>query len=360
MRLPTYDDLIEEQRSVLETPIDEDLFVAGPPGSGKTVLAVQRARAAAELFNAPLLTYNRMLRRLMALLGAPITATAQSYVWHDYKRRTGQWPPRPTHDSHEYLWDDMLLALDGHEHSDYTADHAIVDEGQDLAVGFFTYARKHISPVLTVFADENQGVKRHTTLMQIQVAADLPKPILLTENHRNSAPIAALAEHFHGGRLPHARIRRTSTGHLPPYLRLKVGPAEMAHSIETAFRTWGGTVGVIVASNKLGSRVADALRLSLPTGSAIHHYTNNEQNEDLIDVTQPGITVVNVESVKGQEFDTVFVLQLEKFVPCGHDPLKRRKMYMMCTRARDRLFLIHGETLTPLALAELPETLVER
>ena len=46
VRLPTYEDIArdEEQLGVYETPFDESLFVAGPPGSGKTVLAVHRAR----------------------------------------------------------------------------------------------------------------------------------------------------------------------------------------------------------------------------------------------------------------------------------------------------------------------------
>ena len=40
MRLPTYDELSndEEQLDVLEAPLDQPLFVVGPPGSGKTSL----------------------------------------------------------------------------------------------------------------------------------------------------------------------------------------------------------------------------------------------------------------------------------------------------------------------------------
>jgi MoxR-like ATPase len=50
-------------------PLDEPLFVVGPPGSGKTVLAVRRARALAEdSREAVLITYNRLLRRQASLL----------------------------------------------------------------------------------------------------------------------------------------------------------------------------------------------------------------------------------------------------------------------------------------------------
>ena len=38
---------MDEQLDVLEHPLNESLFVAGPPGSGKTVLATTRAQAVA-------------------------------------------------------------------------------------------------------------------------------------------------------------------------------------------------------------------------------------------------------------------------------------------------------------------------
>ena len=73
----------------------------------------------------------------------------------------------------------------------------------------------------------------------------------------------------------------------------------------------------------------------------IDTYTYKRKNEDEIDVLKDGVTFLNKASVKGQEFDTVFVLELDHFIPFAND-VERRAMYMMCTRARDNLFLIHG------------------
>ena len=68
----------------------------------------------------------------------------------------------------------------------------------------------------------------------------------------------------------------------------------------------------------------------------------------------PGVTILNKESAKGQEFDTVFVLELEGFIPCTTEA-ERRAMYMMCTRARDNLFLVYGpHDLAPAAAVALP------
>lgn len=70
------------------------------------------------------------------------------------------------------------------------------------------------------------------------------------------------------------------------------------------------------------------------------------------------MTILNKESVKGQEFDAVFIVELEGFIPCGNNA-ERRAMYMMCTRARDHLFLAFGPgELTTEAEADLPGTAV--
>lgn len=54
---------------MLEAPLDEPLFVVGPPGSGKTSLAAWRGDALATLYGeTPIITYNRMLRRSLHLV----------------------------------------------------------------------------------------------------------------------------------------------------------------------------------------------------------------------------------------------------------------------------------------------------
>jgi len=100
------------------------------------------------------------------------------------------------------------------------------------------------------------------------------------------------------------------------------------------------SIGVIVDQNPTGKEIHKLLRDRLPE-SRINVYSNTDQNENSIDVRQPGVTVLNRKSVKGQEFDTVFILELECFIPCRSNA-EHRAMYMICTRARDRLFLVHG------------------
>ena len=165
MRLPTWDELSddEEQLEVLEAPLDEPLFVAGPPGSGKTSLAVWRGDALAELYGkTPVVTYNRMLRRSLQLVADANdininASTMQSFVWNDYRQRTGMPVPTLPQDRYAYQWQSMIQRLADQQPD---ADALVVDEGQDLPPRFFIYASRFVAKTLSVFADEEQGDQR--------------------------------------------------------------------------------------------------------------------------------------------------------------------------------------------------------
>lgn len=356
MRLPAYDDLEDEQLEVLEHPLDEPLFVAGPPGSGKTVLSVARARSALEAArSAAVVTYNRMLRRLVSQLNEneTPTKTMHSLVYLDYLERTGSRPKSKGVSGYEWDWDEMMSTLAKMPRPEPNYNTLVVDEAQDLPEQFFSYAGTHVAGALTIFADDDQALStRRSTLEQIQRAGKLPRPILLTENHRNSPEIAAVAEHFHEGRLPAADVKRPRTGSRP---RL-IGSPSVGHTagrIATTFTNRGGTIGVVVYSNNTGRELHRTLRGLLPR-QRVDHYENQLQNENQIDLLSTGITIVNKESVKGQEFDRVFVVELEEFVPCT-SPVMKRVMYMLCSRARDELVLVYGKDgLSTKALAALP------
>jgi len=66
VRLPDYSDLSEEQDSIyLDAPMDGTVFVTGPPGTGKTVIAFYRADVLAEKDpdSVTVAMYNRVLNQ---------------------------------------------------------------------------------------------------------------------------------------------------------------------------------------------------------------------------------------------------------------------------------------------------------
>ena len=360
MRLPTYEELasVAEQLDVLEHPLDKSLFVVGPPGSGKTVLAVQRADMVSELPEVEsvlIVTYNRMLRRLLYLLngGGVDTRTMHSFVWADYSRRTRLSVPTEANDSFAFLWPEMLARL---RHACVVPDspHLVVDEGQDLPKGFFTYASRHVARTLTIFADDDQALSRQrTTLEQIKAAADLDDPIILSRNHRNTPEVAAVAEHFHSGRLPAAKVTREGNGELPRLIRTR-NIDDTAALVSNWRQTRGGAIGVVVYNNQqTGVELHRRLKERLPE-SRVDIYQHADKNENSTNVLEDGVTVLNKMSVKGQEFDALFILELQRFIPCTNNA-ERRAMYMMCSRARDNLFLVYGPgNLSKRAMQALP------
>ena len=310
-----------------------------------------------------IVTFNRMLRRLLDLIlqheaeddGSDLKAlTMHRLVWQHYRQRTGSNPPNVPPDQYARNWEAMSKKLHELARASPDEEHLVVDEGQDLPEGFFGYAARHVSKVMTVFADENQALgDRRTTLEQIKRAARLSDPIILTQNHRNTPEIARLAEHFHGGRLPAATVLRSSLGQFPR-LVLSRNLKSTADLVSNWYKTRGGSVGVIVNRNPIGSDLWYKLSCTLPDDTRVDMYDSADPNDAEIDLLEPGVTILNKESVKGQEFDAVFVLELDRFLPCRTEA-ERRAMYMMCTRAKDNLLLVYGPAdLSPAIEGALP------
>lgn len=354
VRLPTYDEVarVEEQLNVYETPFNESLFVVGPPGSGKTVLAIHRAQMMASADTAVVfVTYNRMLRRLTALLakGQIQAKTMHKFMAGHYHAQAHCNPPKSA--PYSYDWGAMSVKLEQLRIGPDSI-HMVIDEGQDLPTPFFRYVRKFVATHITVFADENQALdEEYSTLTDIKSAAGLGDPVLLSGNHRNTPEIARVAEHFHVGDIPTPEVHRESSGESPKIM-LYGNLEDAAERISNWYMARGRRVGVVVKKNNTGRAVLAALR-HRAEGHRVAFYSSEVKNEDSIDLLEPGITVLNAKSVKGQEFDTVFVMELDQFLqPTANG---RRVMYMLCSRARDNLILMHeGNHLADTLLAQLP------
>ena len=354
VRLPTYDEIArdEEQLGVYETPFDESLFVVGPPGSGKTVLAVRRAQMLASAgIPVALITYNRMLRRLIAqLTEEDVQAqTMHKFVSDCYFAQANA--RAPSLEPFIYNWSAMFTTLKCHDVTPRSI-HVIVDEGQDLPKDFFRYLRKFVATRITVFADEDQALTdKRSSLRDIKRAARLDDPILLSSNHRNTPEIARVAEHFHTGNAPVPEVHRSPSGELPRMLIYHKN--EATKRIANWYKTRGGSVGVAVVNNATGEILHSQLRTQL-TAERVDIYTSGNKNEDEIDLLTPGITILNVQSIKGQEFDTVFIMEFDELLVEAIE-LNKRKMYMLCARARDNLVLMHeGNRLSRVLNEQLP------
>lgn len=363
MKLPLLDDLIDEQLDVYEAGLDSSIFVLGPPGSGKTSIAVLRMKQLiAKNQTCILITKNRLLASLATQLGSnSLTAmTMNTFVAKDHYQRIGSNAPEPV--PFTYDWP-AIMATYGQRNLQPLWDHMVIDEGQNLPAGFFSWAVKFGAKVVSVFADEDQTTDPQRSTIDDISAAPLPAPFRLSVNHRNTREIAAVAEHFHrSNTLPAAVVRRPRSGEQPLLVGFK-NWSQVASTIANRLLNRGGSIGVIVYPVSQAESVHRLLKEALPATSRVDIYTHRTDRNKvhLIKPMADGITVLTGESVIGLEFDTVYLQDLGRSLPAVEMDQIRR-LYMLCARARDSLILLNGPNpLTATQLNSLPDsTLLSR
>ncbi len=178
--------------------------VVGPAGSGKSMLAAERARRlAAEGYRTLLVCFNQRLattvRRDLAGAKAPagLTVTTFHRLCEMLGGRAGTLPTRPKPIPQEW-WDETLpgvldAAISAKPGVRYQA--IIVDEGQDFTLGWLESLALLLSDqeygVLWVFHDPAQALFRRDVVSQL----DLQR-LELFEDHRNPPSVARLASRF--------------------------------------------------------------------------------------------------------------------------------------------------------------------
>ena len=364
MQFPQFDDLTDEQLRVYETPPRENLFVVGPPGSGKTTLAVHRAHMLGRLKKSTLLiTRNRMLVALANQLFAQIDGnssnafiaanTMHTYVPTDYRARLAG--DIPQFEAFHYDW--LSIMEDYHMRSIVpNYEHIVVDEGQNLPKGFYPWLLKYASNAATVFADEAQTTDQDSSTIQDIRLAGMPSQVPLRENHRNTREIARLAEHFHRSHaVAPGLVRRTQSATKPKLIAFDNWD-DVAQRISTRLRNRAESIGVIVKLVRDANALRDALLPLMSKQDRLDVYTNGMEKglENSIMTSTRGITILTSKSVIGLEFDCVYLQDLPRSSrPLSDDQC--RLMYMLCTRARDELVLLDGPIqMTQAELANLP------
>ncbi|MGW0816244.1 DNA helicase [Streptomyces viridiviolaceus] len=357
----TYLDLTPSQRAAIDgLPFEGNHLVSGAPGSGKSILAAQRAVMLA-LTGTPvvLLTRSNLLRQALAgvvhVLG-PSDRSVRVTTAHGW---LAEWyGNRPGGDGDG--WYDWNALFDrAAETGPVPGLTLVVDEGQDLPPEFYLLCRM-LQARTTVFADECQRLT-DTNSTLAEVARNLGRCTRheVDGNHRNTQQIAAFAAHFHtGAGIPDLPERQ---GPVPRLHRFhERGAADLLILLAEAHPR--KRIGVIAGSKHtqfsvLGSlqRRAPRLKPQLYTSEAKGGQYRN------LDLGRPGIVIVHRASAKGLDFDTVVIPDTHH--DASTDPSSaavRMSYYVLATRARHELHLgYEGETEPPL-LAQVSSRNLQR
>lgn len=255
----------------------------------------------------------------------------------------------------------------------------LIDEGQDFPPGLYRFlgmlgvigaSRISVAYPLKCFvlADENQQLTQYnSTLDEIQRALKISRenrfPPLL-DNFRNTLEIAEVARSFFDdvGALPRLPARR---GLRPTYVE-----GIPASDCVDLIMTWvinhpGKSVGVLVFKEQKREQIQDALseaacKIKGRTVS-VQSYSWDSRTanrvDDLLFDTPDVISVLNMQSCKGLEFDAVFIVDLHDAQIGLYGPSRfRMQMFVAVSRAREWVQLLETQKhQSPAAFhAELP------
>ena len=273
--LPRIQDLSKEQERIRALPSAGQHLVIGGPGTGKTVLALLRARRhQRDRDRYVFLVFNHLLDRASGqLFGGRLEGrTWDAWFREVFKELTGR--PAPLTDANDngyraIEWcgvDQIVQDLPKGDNGE--RPFLVIDEGQDMPPQFYDALVGLGFDRFFVVADQNQQIKerRNSSRQEIQdcLAIDTDAVVELKRNYRNRYHVARLAREFYTG------DPASPPPELPP---LDPGPVPLLYTydecrldkvarslLQYADRYPRRLIGIITPNNNVRQRYVQMLR----------------------------------------------------------------------------------------------------
>lgn len=365
-KLPDIQDLSKDQERARLLPRDGRRLIVGGPGTGKSIIALLRTRRHHRPNGAQeyvFLVYNRLLLEASRELVANAVNAHAWKSWFTTMYRHALRQPCPVVDGQAFNldWDAILAAIaEAHEIRPPVTPFVIIDEGQDMPPEFYRALLQIGFEHVYVVADQNQRITdEHSSLHEIvtELAIEQDARIELTENYRNCDRIARLALAF--------RVEDPASPCLKPPLErrctrepllIDYGPGcdwdfdmLIQRILKAADRDPARLYGIITPDNETRRRWLEALCQHSVIASLDHGrprivtYASGDNDGDHR-FSEGGIFVINAQSAKGLEFDTVLLADIDayRFDPESRDQRDdvKRRFYVMISRAREHVVLL--------------------
>jgi DNA helicase IV len=349
VKLPAYKLLSKEQDRINSLPLNGSYVVAGPPGTGKTVVALYRASMVQKQGQTvQMLTYSKVLTTYLseAVKDLKLSASVKTYhQWVEQQHRSmfhGLSAPKEQGSKWDFDWDKILERCNCNPPKRGSLPHLIVDEGQDFPKKFFLLSQ-YLASNTTIFADENQTLfKNNSKIREIKAAAGVKNDVLfLRKNYRNTRQIATLAGRFHSG---------LETG--IPELPDRLGPpivlkrhAVVAQSVDMIVRYHklkpATEVGVLLPTKALVKSYVGRLKARVADPSTVQfYYRDDDGPKTNLDFRRNAIRVLTYPSAKGLDFDAVFLPDIQEYSAPAMGSVQMQ-WYVLLSRARENLYIYY-------------------
>lgn len=340
-RMPNWSDLTDDQRMVINLPLNKTNLVYGAPGTGKTVVALMRIE---KLANAGkkvlLLVYNRPLKLYLesAVSARGISASVYTWMaWIDRFYKEHKYREHPRADEKEKFSYDWPQILSDFRSIGFKYDHIIIDEAQDLPRQLIE-ALLLISPTVSCLMDQNQMLQADgSTLSDLEEILQVRRAFSLHDNFRNPREIFDFASLY--GVTEDAKAVR-ETGQKPRFIRC----ANESQIIEKLMKVLRQnydleTIGILTDRDR-GVELFNALSGKVK-GMDVFIYQSNDRDRKQLDFDRPGVYILSYGTMKGLEFDAVILPysgQVEyKTAKSG----RTNPFYVAITRAHEKLYCFY-------------------
>ena len=354
--LPGIQDLSKEQEAALSVPTEGQHLIIGGPGTGKTVLALIRARRhqrAREHY--VFLVFNHLLERASRQLFGDRLHCQRWELWFraTFKKITGRSVPRKAANDNGYReihWDGVQAIVQSMPGGVTTRrPFLVIDEGQDMPPQFYNALVDLGFDRFFVAADQNQQIfKNNSSRKDIQdcLAIDTAAVIELRQNYRNRHHVARLAREFYTGDPASAppMIPPVDRGTIPLLYRYDDSRLDKVAGaiVRFADRNPRQLIGIIAPRNTVRQRYVQALRsVAIPLDNERPTIaTFAGENRPQVRFDEGGVLVINAQACKGLEFDTVMLADIDEHYYRWDDPdVAKRLFYVMVARAKERVFM---------------------
>ena len=332
--------LDDYQMELLDKTIDTSLVVSGCAGSGKSVIALQKAR------------------RIQAERGSDYTVIVYTKALCDYMQAGKQ--ELGLTNSFFYHWEWK------NRHNMPKADYVIVDEAQDFTreeiQEFISSARKNIF----FFGDTAQsmfnsmkiqkGLGPTMTMSQIECMLPSAESYKLFFNYRLPKAIAKITQDYVGINVPRytERTYKNDEVTIPKIIRYSTGEDQIK-AISRIIKSKHLTdVGILVPHN---DAIPGMSRL-LNSENIDHEIRYNDKedwhnNIDTLNFNSDNPKLMTYHSAKGLQFETVF---LPYVTSCTSDD-DRKSLYVAMTRTYRNLYIMYSGGFIPDPLSNVPSAL---